>query len=136
MSFVKKQSAQPVNSHFQLQLMPNPKNCFDKSNLAEQRQVIADLTRASKGLFIPNQAVKHEGSIKCGQYYQAGIPIHKLADVMKSNDLVMSVSVNGDHKACAMASPDDLLENNIVSSPSGSFSFGIEGGFLRHVDFL
>lgn len=136
MSFVKKQSAQPVNSHFQLQLMPNPKNCFDKSNLAEQRQAIADLTRVSKGLFTPNQAVKHEGSIKCGQYYQAGIPIHKLADVMKSNDLVMSVSVNGDHKACAMASPDDLLENNIVSSPSGSFSFGIEGGFLRHVDFL
>ena len=136
MSFVKKESAQPVNSHFKLQLVPNPKNCFDKSNLAEQRQAIQQVTRVSKGLFHPNQAVKHEGAIKCGQFFQAGIPVQKLAEVMKSNDLVMSVSVTGDHKACAMATADDLLDNNIVSSPSGSFSLGIQGGFLRHVDFL
>lgn len=136
MSFVKKESAQPVNSHFKLELQPNPKNCFEKSNLAEQRQVIANITRASKGLFLPNQAVKHEGSIKCGQYYQAGIPVSKLAELMENHDLVMSVSVAGEHKACAMATAQDLLENNIVSSPSGSFSFGLEGGFLRHVDFL
>lgn len=136
MSFVKKESAQPVNSHFKLELMPNPKNCFDKSNLAEQKQAIANITKVSKGLFLPNQAVKHDGSIKCGQYYQAGVPLSKLADLMKKNDLVMSVSVNGDHQACAMATAEDLLENNVVSSPTGSFSFGIEGGFLRHVDFL
>ena len=136
MSFVKKESAQRVNSQFKLELVPNPKNCFDKSNLEEQRQAIANISRASKGLFAPNQAVKHEGSIKCGQYYQAGIPVSKLAELMESHDLVMSVSVSGEHKACAMATAQDLMENNIVSSPSGSFSFGMEGGFLRHVDFL
>ena len=136
MSFVKKQTAQPVNSQFKLQLMPNPKNCFDRSNLAQQQQAIADVTILSKGLFVPNQAVKHEGAIKCGQFYQAGIPLSKLADVMKNNDLVMSVSLCGEHKACAMATADDLLENNVVTSPSGSFSFGVQGGFLRHVDFL
>lgn len=136
MSFVKKESAQRVNSQFKLELVPNPKNCFDKSNLAEQRQAIANISNASKGLFAPNQAVKHEGSIKCGQYYQAGIPVSKLAELMESHDLVMSVSVSGEHKACAMATAQDLMENNIVSSPSGSFSFGVEGGFLRHVDFL
>ena len=136
MSFVKKQSAQPVNAQFKLQLMPNPKNCFDKSNLEEQQRVIAEATRASKGLFAPNQAVKHEGAIKCGQFYQNGIPVTKLAEIMKNNDLVMSVSLCGDHKACAMASAEDLAQNNVVSSPSGSFSFGIDRGFLRHVDFL
>lgn len=136
MSFVKKQRAQPVESQFKLQLMPNPKNCFDKSNLDQQRQAIADVTKVSKGLFVPNQAVEHEGAIKCGQFYQAGIPVTKLADIMKSNDLVMSVSICGEHKACAMATAEDLMENNVVSSPSGSFSFGIQGGFLRHVDFL
>lgn len=136
MSFVKKQTAQPINSQFKLQLMPNPKNCFDKSNVAQQHRAIADVTRVSKGLFLPNQAVKHEGVIKCGQFYQAGVSVPKLADIMKKNDLVMSVSVCGEHKACAMATAEDLLQNNIVSSPSGSFSFGVEGGFLRHVDFL
>ncbi len=136
MSFVKKEKAAAVNSQFKLQLMPNPKNCFDKSNLAMQRQAIADITRVSKGLFLPNRAVKHEGSIKCGQYYDAGISLTKLANTMKENDLVMSVSLCGDHKACARATAEDLLDNNIVSSPSGSFSFGIQGGFLRHVDFL
>lgn len=136
MSFVKKESAQRVNSQFKLELVPNPKNCFDKSNLAEQRQAIANISYASKGLFAPNQAVKHEGSIKCGQYYQAGIPVSKLAELMESHDLVMSVSVSGEHKACAMATAQDLMDNNIVSSPSGSFSFGVEGGFLRHVDFI
>lgn len=136
MSFVKKESAKVVNSQFKLQLVPNPKNCFDKSNHAEQQEAISKVTRVSKGLFLPNQAVSHEGSIKCGQFYQAGIPIRKLADVMKSNDLVMSVSIAGEHTACAMATAEDLLENNVVSSPSGSFSFGMKGGFLRHVDFL
>ena len=136
MSFVKKETALRVNSQFKLQLMPNPKNCFDKSNLDQQRQAIAEVTKVSKGLFVPNQAVKHEGAIKCGQFYETGIPVAKLADIMRKNDLVMSVSVCGDHKACAMASGQDLVENNVVSSPSGSFSFGIQGGFLRHVDFL
>ncbi len=136
MSFVKKQTAQRVKSQFKLQLVPNPKNCFNNSNLAQQRQAIADVTRVSKGLFLPNQAVKHEGVIKCGQFYQPGVSVSKLADIMKNNDLVMSVSVCGDHKACAMATAEDLSHNNIVSSPSGSFSFGIQGGFLRHVDFL
>lgn len=136
MSFVKKESAQLVNSEFKLQLMPNPQNCFDKSNLQEQQAVINQITKASKGLFHPNQAVKHQGTVKCGQYYGRGIPVSKLAQLMHENDLVMSVSVCGDHKACAMATATDLLDNNIVSSPSGSFSFGIEGGFLRHVDFL
>ena len=136
MSFVKKQTAQRVNSEFKLQLMPNPKNCFDKSNLAQQQQAIAEVTKVSKGLFLPNAAVKHEGAIKCGQFFQAGIPIRKLTDIMKSNDLVMSVSVCGEHKACAMATAEDLMENNVISSPSGSFSFGVKRGFLHHVDFL
>ena len=136
MSFVKKQSAQPVNAQFKLQLMPNPKNCFDKSNLTQQQEAIAMVTKVSKGLFAPNQAVKHEGTIKCSQFYQSGIPISKLANIMKTNDLVMSVSLCGDHKACAMATAEDLVQNNVVSSPSGSFSFGVQGGFLRHVDFL
>lgn len=136
MSFVRKERAEPLNAQFKLQLMPNPKNCFDKSNLCNQQNVIEQITKVSKGLFLPNQAVKHEGAIKCGQFYQSGISVKKLTDLMKSNDLVMSVSVCGDHKACAMATAEDLLENNIVSSPSGSFSFGMDGGFLRHVDFL
>ncbi len=136
MSFVKKQTAQPVNSEFRLQLVPNPKNCFDKSNSMQQHQAIADVTRVSKGLFQPNVAVKHEGAVKSGQFYQSGIPIAKLASIMESNDLVMQVSVCGDHKACAMASAEDLMSNSLISSPSGSFSFGIQGGYLRHIDFV
>jgi len=46
------------------------------------------------------------------------------------------VSMKGDDNACAMARHSDLGENQVISSPSGSFSLGVTNGFIRSVDFL
>ena len=57
-------------------------------------------------------------------------------DAMKNNDLVLRVSVSGEHNACAMATHEDIASNAVISSPSGSFSLGISGNSLTHIDFL
>ena len=136
MSFIKKASATPVNSEFKIELVPNPAvKCSDETKL-RQNQVISALTRVSKGLFVPNPAVSVEGAIKCGQLYNKGLGVDKMVDAMKNNDLVLRVSVSGEHNACAMATHEDLASNAVISSPSGSFSLGISNNSLRHIDFI
>ena len=90
--------------------------------------MIEQVTKVSKGLFHPNPAVRVLDATKSGQFYNAGIPVDKLAQVMKENDLVLRVSMKGDDNACAMARHADLKENQVISSPSGSFSLGVENG--------
>ena len=77
MSFVKKPTAERVNSHFQLELVPNP---ITQSQLSEEQKLaqssaIQQVTRVSRGLFLPNPAVSVGGEIKSGQNYQAGVKV-------------------------------------------------------------
>ena len=138
MSFVKKPTATRVNSEFHLELVPNPESA---SKLTEEQKVsqtnmINKVARASNGLFLPNPAVQHGADIKSGQLYRQGVKVSALAAAMKDQDLVLRVSLRGDHTACAMATADDLIENASISSPSGSFSLGVAGNYIRSVDFL
>ena len=136
MSFVKKASATPVNSEFKIELVPDPSMKFSDETKLQQSKVIDALTRVSKGLFVPNPAVNVDGAIKCGQLYNKGLGVDKMIDAMKNHNLVLRVSVTGEHNACAMATHEDLTSNAMISSPSGSFSLGIAGNAIRHVDFL
>ena len=135
MSFIKKQKATPLNSHFQIELVADPTQKFDGAAKLSQQGVIEQITKVSKGLFLPNPAVKVDEAVKCGQFYSSGIPVTKLTQLMKDNNLVLRVSLKGDHTACAMAKHDDLT-NGVISSPSGSFSIGVQGNFIRSVDFI
>ena len=136
MSFVKKQKATALNSHFKIDLVADPAQRFSDEKKLDQQSVIEQVSKVSKGLFHPNPAVRVLDATKSGQFYNAGIPVDKLAQVMKENDLVLRVSMKGDDNACAMARHADLKENQVISSPSGSFSLGVENGFIRSVDFL
>lgn len=136
MSFVKKASATPVNSEFKIELVPNPSMKFSDETKLQQNKVIDALTRVSRGLFLPNPAVSVDGAIKCGQLYNRGVGVNKMVDAMKNHNLVLRVSVSGEHNACAMATHEDLSSNAMISSPSGSFSLGISGNTIRHVDFI
>lgn len=136
MSFVKREAATPVNSEFKIELVPNPTMKFSKETQTQQSNVIAGLTRVSKGLFLPNPAVNVGGAIKCGQLYSKGVGVDKMSSAMKKHNLVLRVSVSGEHNACAMATHEDLASNAMISSPSGSFSLGISGNSIRHIDFL
>ena len=136
MSFVKKASATPVNSEFKIELVPNPSMKFSDETKLQQNKVIDALTRVSRGLFLPNPAVSVDGAIKCGQLYNRGVGVNKMIDAMKKHNLVLRVSVSGEHNACAMATHEDLSSNAMISSPSGSFSLGISGNTIRHVDFI
>lgn len=136
MSFVKKASATPVDSEFKIELVPDPAMKLSVETKLQQSKVIDSLTRVSKGLFLPNPAVSVDGAIKSGQLYNKGIGVNKMVDAMKEHNLVLRVSVSGEHNACAMATHEDLSSNAVISSPSGSFSLGISGNSIRHVDFI
>lgn len=136
MSFVKKASATPVNSEFKIELVPNPGMKFSDETKLQQSKVIDSLHRVSKGLFVPNPAVNVDGAIKSGQLYNKGLGVDKMIDAMKNHNLVLRVSVSGEHNACAMATHEDIASNAMISSPSGSFSLGIAGNAIRHVDFI
>ena len=119
MSFIKKTPATPVNSEFKIELVPDPSMKFSEETKLQQSKVIDSLTRVSKGLFVPNPAVSVEGAIKCGQLYNKGLGVDKMMDAMKNNNLVLRVSVSGEHNACAMATHEDIASNAVISSPSG-----------------
>jgi hypothetical protein len=136
MSFVRKQKATAVKSHFQIELVPDPTQRFSDEKKLAQQSVIEQVTKVSSGLFVPNPAVKVDHAIKCGEFYNAGIRVDKLAKVMEDNHLVLRVSMKGKHIACAMATHQDLLGNKVISSPSGTFSLGIKNNFVRSIDFL
>lgn len=136
MSFVKKSPATAVKSEFKIELVPDPSMQFSDTTSTQQNQAIDSLTRVSKGLFLPNPAVSVDGAIKCGQLYSKGVGVNTLSNAMKQHNLVLRVSVSGEHNACAMATHEDLASNAVISSPSGSFSLGISGNSIRHVDFL
>ena len=136
MSFVRKRKATAVNSHFHIELVPDPTQRFGDEKKLAQQSVIEQVTKVSSGLFTPNPAVKVDEAIKCGQFYNAGIRVDKLAKIMEDNHLVLRVSMNGEHIACAMATHQDLVENKVISSPSGSFSLGVKNNFVRSIDFL
>jgi len=136
MSFIKKTPATPVNSEFKIELVPNPSMKFSEATKLQQGKVIDSLKRVSKGLFVPNPAVSVEGTIKCGQLYNRGLGVDKMMNAMKNNNLVLRVSVSGEHNACAMATHEDIASNAMISSPSGSFSLGISGNSLTHIDFI
>lgn len=136
MSFVKKEAATPVNSEFKIELVPNPAMKFSNDMQMQQNKVIDGLTRVSKGLFLPNPAVSVGGAIKCGQLYTKGLGVDKMMNAMKNHNLVLRVSVSGEHNACAMATHEDIASNAVISSPSGSFSLGVSGNSIRHIDFI
>ena len=136
MSLVKKVKATSLDSHFQIELVPDPAQRFDDEKKLAQQAVIEQVTKVSKGLFHPNPAVRVLDSVKSAQFYNAGIHVDKLSHLMKENDLVLRVSMKGDATACAMAKHSDLKENHVISSPSGSFSLGLSNGFIRSVDLL
>ena len=136
MSFIKKEAATPVNSEFKIELVPDPTMKFSDETHLQQDAVISKLSKASKGLFLPNPAVKVDGAIKSGQLYNRGLNVKSLASAMQQHNLVLRVSVTGEHNACAMATHEDVSSNAMISSPSGSFSLGISGNTIRHIDFL
>ena len=136
MSFIKKPKATALNSHFQIDLVPDPAQRFEDEKKLAQQAVIEQVTKVSKGLFHPNPAVRVLDSVKSGQFYNAGISVAKLSHLMKENDLVLRVSMQGESEACAMARHTDLVENQVISSPSGSFSLQLSNGFIRSVDLL
>lgn len=136
MSFMKKPKATALNAHFKIDLVADPAQRFSDEKKLAQQAVIEQVTKVSKGLFLPNPAVRVLDATKSGQFYNAGIPVSKLSNLMKDNDLVLRVSIKGDNAACAMARHADLQENQVISSPSGSFSLGITNGYIRSVDFL
>lgn len=136
MSFVKKVAASSVNSEFKIELLPNPSMKFSPGTSLQQDVAITKLRNVSKGLFLPNPAVSVDGAIKSGQLYNRGLGVKQLAETMKNHNLVLRVSVSGEHNACAMATHEDILSNKMISSPSGSFTLGIAGNTIRHVDFL
>lgn len=136
MSFVKKAQAIPVDSEFKIELVPDPTMKFSSETTLRQNSVISKLSKASKGLFLPNPAVKINGGIKSGQLYNRGLNVKSLANAMQQHSLVLRVSVQGEHNACAMATHEDVSSNAMISSPSGSFSLGIAGNTIRHIDFL
>jgi hypothetical protein len=133
---MKKDYATPVNSEFKIELVPDPSLKLSDEKKVQQNKVINTLTRVSKGLFLPNRAVNVGGAIKCSQLYNSGLGVDKLSAAMKEHNLVLRVSVSGDHNACAMATHKDLASNAMISSPSGSFSLGVSGNTIRHVDFV
>lgn len=136
MSFVKKIPAQAVNSQFKLELVPNPASKLADEQKVAQTDMIQRVHRVSNGLFLPNPAVSVNGSIKSSQVYNRSVKVSHLVDAMRQHDLVLRVSVSGDHTACAMATPDNLEKNEIISSLSGSFSLGIRNNYIRDVDFV
>ena len=136
MSFIKKPKATALNSHFQIALVADPAQRFDDEKKLAQQAVIEQITKVSKGLFHPNPAVRVLDSVKSGQFYNAGISVAKLSNLMREHDLVLRVSMQGESEACAMARHTDLKENHVISSPSGSFALGLSNGFIRSVDFL
>ena len=133
---MKKIPAQRVNSEFSLELVPNPASEFSEEQKVAQKEMIQKIHRVSNGLFIPNPAVSVNGAIKSGQTYNRSVKVSHLADAMRQHNLVLRVSVAGDHTACAMATADHLEKNSMVDSPSGSFSLGIRNGYIRDIDFV
>ena len=136
MSFIKKQNATALKSHFQIDLVADPAQRFGDEKKLAQQAVIEQVTKVSKGLFHPNPAVRVLDTVKSGQFYNAGISVAKLSHLMKEHDLVLRVSMKGENEACAMARHTDLKENQVISSPSGSFALGLTNGFIRSVDLL
>ena len=136
MSFVKKAQATPVDSEFKIELVPDPTMKFSDETHLRQEAVISKLSKASKGLFLPNPAVKVDGAIKSGQLYNRGLNVKNLANAMQQHDLVLRVSVSGEHNACAMATHEDITSNAVISSSSRSFSLGISGNTIPRIDFL
>jgi len=136
MSFVRAVPAKPVNSSFQLELVANPKEKFTHEQGVAQKDIIAQVTAASNGLFLPNPAVQVNDSVKSAQTYSKGVHIEDLAAAMKDYNLVLRVSVSGDHNACAMATHEDLVQNASIHSPTGSFSLNTTGNYIQSVDFL
>ncbi len=133
---VKRAPAIHVMSEFKMELVPNPSMKFSDETKLQQNKVIDALTRVSRGLFLPNPAVSVDGAIKSGQFYNSGLGVNKMVDAMKNHNLVLRVSVSGEHNACAIATHEDLTSNAIISSPSGSFSLGISGNTIRSVDLI
>ena len=135
MSFMKKMPAQRVNSDFSIEVVADPSKNFSEEQQVAQKEMIQKIHRVSNGLFLPNPAVNVNGAIKSGQTYSKSVKMPFLIDAMRKHGLVMRVSVSGEHTACAMATPDHLENNSMVTSPSGSFSLGIRDGYIRDIDF-
>ena len=136
MSFVKKIHAEYVNSQFQLELVPDPAVKLTNEKQVAQKDMMSKIHRVSNGLFLPNPAVSVSGAIKSGQIYNRSVKVSDLIKTMQDHNLVMRVSISGDHTACAMATPESLEKNAVVDSPSGSFSLGVRNGYIRDIDFL
>ena len=136
MSFVKKVPATYVKSEFQLELVPNPAVELSDEQKVAQKDMINRIQRVSNGLFLPNPAVSVNGAIKSGQIYNKSVKVSDLVKPMLDHNLVMRVSIAGEHTACAMATAEDLKTNAVVNSPSGSFSLGLRNGYIRDIDFL
>lgn len=136
MSFLKKVPAQAVNSEFKLEVVPNPALELSEEQVSAQAEMIKKIQNVSNGLFLPNPAVSVNGSIKSRQTYNRSVKVGFLAGAMRKHNLVMRVSVSGEHNGCAMATPDHLENNSVITSPSGSFSLAVQNGYIRNVDFV
>ena len=136
MSFIKKVSAQHVNSEFKLEVVPNPALELSDAQKSAQSDMLAKIHNVSNGLFLPNPAVISNGAVTSRQTYGRSVKVGYLANAMRKHNLVMRVSVAGEHTACAMATPDHLENNTAITSPSGSFSLTVRNGYIRSVDFV
>ena len=136
MSFLKKLPAQAVNSEFKLEVVPNPALELSEEKVSAQADMIDKIHNVSNGLFLPNPAVSVNGAIKSRQTYNRSIKVDYLASAMRKHNLVMRVSIAGEHTGCAMATPEHLENNSVIASPSGSFSLAIQNGYIRNVDFV
>lgn len=135
MSFVNRPAMKELNSHFLIEMVPDPTQRFSDTQKLAQQDVLTKIKTAGKDLFQPNPAVEIAGATKCRQLFNCTVNTRELGAAMNTYNLVMRVSLKGGDKTMtAMATAADLLNNNVITSPSGSFSLVTNGNYLRGVD--
>jgi len=135
MSFVNRPAMKELNSHFLIEMVPDPSKRFTAQQQLAQTEVLNKMKAAGKDMFQPNPAVEIAGATKCRQLYNRSVGIDEMREAMGIYNLVMRVSLKGgDNTITAMATAADLLNNNVITSPSGSFSLVTHGNYLRGID--
>lgn len=137
MSFVKRPAMKELNSHFLIEMVPDPTQRFSEQQALAQKDVLRQMQDAGKDMFQPNPAVEMAGATKCRQLYNRTVSVTDMSAAMDKYGLVMRVNLKGnDSTTTAMATATDLRNNNVITSPSGSFSLVTSGNYIRGIDLV
>lgn len=133
MSFVRA-PLKDSGSHFLLEVVPNPAVKTTEQQRVAQDEVIANLHKGGKDLFMKNPAVDVNGQLKSRQLYNRRVRVSELVDTMNRYDLVLRAHLKGEQTACAQFLPSQVKEG-VSESPTGSFSLVHRGNYIASVDF-